>query len=641
MFWRTLAVTVFVVLALACVAGAALAYGPIVGNTVSPGAQLAAGADPAVVVWAHDDGGGSSSLMARRYENDGRPHIARTIVSGITGMDRWYAAGDGTDVTVAWKAGGAVHAACSNVSTGASVYGPVTVCTDSAALPGAATAATLTGVASDGSGGAYVWCTLTPTTGLPGVGDTMLNHLSASGALAVADPGLSVARGTVAHSSGLPGLAVDQDGHAFVLLAPPGRSGLGVQRFSTALVAGAGWTKPISPYSPLLPVPTTTQQPIGIQAGSGATIAWRENAQIRVQRYPAGGGLTWILRVPAVTMAGDVRFASDGADGVFLVGPATGGLVARHILADGVEAGPASVLSALGLGQPRVDALTVNRAGDLFAAYSDAAAPALAPSGIGLMTCLGAWSAVGPPTMQPDLYTASVPDGTGGAYLLGDGASSAAMWRIADGGATAAVTFRPRSALVAYGKRVLVAGYATQASTLPASAVDVTVRATAGGGPAPAAVKTASNGYYHTSIAPRANATWTASAAGVTSEGVVIRVQPRVTLALSHRRPQGTRLAEIFSGAVAPSHAGAKILIQKAVGTAWRTVASGRLDSRSHYRVIWAVPFRTASYQLRATLPAHADHAEGDSTTASLKVVIRKGEPRLLAGVPRALGVVF
>ncbi len=99
----------------------------------------------------------------------------------------------------------------------------------------------------------------------------------------------------------------------------------------------------------------------------------------------------------------------------------------------------------------------------------------------------------------------------------------------------------------------------------------------------------------------------------------------RVTLALSHLKPQGTRLREIFSGAVAPAHAGATVRIQKAAGTGWRTVASGKLDGSSRYRVIWSVPFRTASYKLRATLPTHADHAEGDSQTASFKVVIRKG----------------
>ena len=65
--------------------------------------------------------------------------------------------------------------------------------------------------------------------------------------------------------------------------------------------------------------------------------------------------------------------------------------------------------------------------------------------------------------------------------------------------------------------------------------------------------------------------------------------------------------------------------MQKAVGTKWRTVASGRLDSRSRYRILWAVPYKTATYKLRTILPAHADHTQGTSTTAKLKVVIRKG----------------
>ena len=271
-----------------------------------------------------------------------------------------------------------------------------------------------------------------------------------------------------------------------------------------------------------------------------------------------------------------------------------------------------------------MEGVTVNRTGDLFVACGDQGATA---SRVELMTALGTWSDVGPSTQVPGRFSGAGPDGSGGAVVLGTGGgagSGAVLWRIANGGAAAVVTCRPRSALVEYGKAVRIAGYATQADGLPAS-VSVAVSATTGGGSSPSPMTTDSDGYYHGSIVPKANATWTATAAGVTSDGVVIRVQPRVTLALSHGKPQGTRLREIFSGAVVPSHAGAKVLIQKAVGAAWRTVASGKLDGSSHYRVAWAVPFKTASYKLRAMLPAHADHAEGDSSTANLKVVIKKG----------------
>jgi hypothetical protein len=609
---RKLFFVAIITAALVCAAAPALAYAPLVGHTVFPGSKLAPGADPAVVVWAQLDGG-TASLLAQRYSNADGPLIARTVVSGISGLDGWYAAGDGSTVTVVWKAGETIQATCIDLSSGATVYAPVTVCTDAAVatLPGEAASATLSGVAPDGGGGAYVWCTVTPSTGLSGVGDTLLNHLSASGVLAAADPGVALAKGTVA------GLDVDVEGHAFALLAPPGRRGLGVQRFSPALTPDTGWSKPISPYSPLLPVPSATPQPIAITAGTGAALAWREAGNVKVQRYSRGGGIVW-LSPPTVSMPGDVGLAGDRAGGLYLVGPSSGGIVARHILATGVEAGPASVLPVAGLSQPRVGALTVNRAGDLFAGYSDQGVAA--SSGIGLMTCLGAWSSVGPATLRPDLYSAAVPDGTGGAYLLGEGA----LWRVADGGSAAEVTLRPRSQLVLYGKRVTVAGYVTQADSLPGSGVHVAVTAS-GGGSASASDQAEADGYFHASILPKANATWTAAAAGASSEGIVIWVKPRVTLALTHLRPQGTRLTEIFSGAVTPNHAGARVLIKKAVGSGWRTVASGRLDSSSRYRVTWALPYRTASYSVRAVIAAHADHAEGVSPKAGLRVVIRKG----------------
>jgi hypothetical protein len=610
MIRRTFAITVFVVLALACAAAPAFAYAPLIGQTTPLGAKLAPGADPAVFVWARDDGG-TSSLLAQRFSNAGGLQTEHTVVSGVTGLGDWYAAGDGTTVTVVWKAGGTIQAKSIDVSTGDVVYAPVTVCTDAAvaALPGAATAATLSGAAPAGDGGVYVWCAVTPTTGLSGVGDSLLNHISAGGALATTDPGIPLAKGTIA------GLDTDNQGHTFVLLAPPGRNGVAVQRFSPAITPDAGWSQPISPYSPLLPVPSATQQPVGIIAGTGAVIAWREGGKIKLQRYPPGGGISWVISKPTVTMSGDVRFARDGAGGFYLVGPTTGGIVARHVLSTGVEAGPASVLSVTGLSLPRVGALTVNRAGDLFAGYSDQAIPA--SSGVGLMTCLGAWSPVGPQSLRPDLYAAAVPDGTGGAYLLGEGA----LWRVADGGTAAELTFRPRAQLIKYGAGVHVAGYVTQADSLPAVGVGVTVTRN---GAASAALTTQDDGFYTTSIAPKTNATWSASAAGASAGEIVIRVMPKLTLSLSHTT-SGTRLTEILSGTVTPNHAGATVRIQKAAGAGWRTVASGRVDSRSRFRITWSLPYRTASYKLRAMLPAHADHAEGASPTASLRVVIRKG----------------
>ena len=135
-------------------------------------------------------------------------------------------------------------------------------------------------------------------------------------------------------------------------------------------------------------------------------------------------------------------------------------------------------------------------------------------------------------------------------------------------------------------------------------------------------VTTHADGSYEAWVKPTASATWTAFWGDVQGDEIAIPVAPRVSLTLSHLQ-SGRDLTEIFSGAVGPSHAGASVQVQRAVGAAWKTIARGRLDAKSHYRILWKVPYTTATYTLRAILPEHADHAQGTSMKARLKVVIR------------------
>ncbi len=187
------------------------------------------------------------------------------------------------------------------------------------------------------------------------------------------------------------------------------------------------------------------------------------------------------------------------------------------------------------------------------------------------------------------------------------------------------ITFDASATLVKYRRVVIVDGYLLQGGE-PLSGSPVTLRATRDGVTRDVAEATTDDqGFYTTTLTPRSNASWDASAAGASSTQLVILVVPRVTLALTHRKPRGARLTEIFSGSVKPAHTGRKVLVQKAVGLTWRTVASGRLDRRSRYRVAWTLPYRTAKYKLRTVLPAHADHAQGASPRATLRVVVGKG----------------
>lgn len=185
------------------------------------------------------------------------------------------------------------------------------------------------------------------------------------------------------------------------------------------------------------------------------------------------------------------------------------------------------------------------------------------------------------------------------------------------------LTVVPPKLPVAYPLNVAITGSLT-ANGLPLAGETVRVGQTAGGVfTEVVSVTTHADGTYEAWVDKlKVNATWTAFWGDVHGDEVAIPVAPRVRLALSHLQ-SGKQLTEVFSGGVGPSHAGSSVLVQKAVGTAWKTVARGRLDAQSHYRIVWAVPYKTATYTLRAILPAHADNAQGTSVKAKLKVVIR------------------
>jgi hypothetical protein len=360
-----------------------------------------------------------------------------------------------------------------------------------------------------------------------------------------------------------------------------------------------------------------SSEPLGVVGGADAAIAWREGGKVMVQRFAEDGGPKY-LSPPAVTMAGSVAVAADGTGGLYLVAPSGTGLVARHVLVSGLQASwDPSTLADVGT-TPLVYGLAGNEAGDLFVASGDGDAGAV--HGVSLLTYTGAWTYVGP-SSAPEWYSGVVPDGAGGAWAMGNG-GNARLWRISN--AADQLTFRPRAKLVQYGKSVTVSGYMTGAGGIPLGAATVSIGMMSGDRlSVRKTALTSADGFYETTVKPAANATW--SAEGITDAGrVSIEVAPRVTMTLSHLKAS-TRLSEIISGSVSPNHKGKKVLVQKAVGKSWKTVASGRLDSRSRYKVTWYLPYKTATYKLRVVLPAHGDHAQGASPTGTLRVRIRRG----------------
>ena len=611
---RWLLLVCSVLLTLACLASPALAaYGPLWSRPADGAARLVNGSDGATVVWAAAEGGGTSALLAMRYSRAGDPLAAspQTLVSGIADLGGWVADGDGSrNVTVVWKDGGTISATRTEMG-GAASYASVVVCTDAAvaALRGAgATAAPVQAVTDEG-GGVFVRLAISPSSGS---GDTLLDYVSPLGVAAAADPGLPVPDGTIAD------MTADAAGHLFVLLAPPGRTGVAVQRYANDLAAD--WSAPVSPYDPLFGLPpAAVPEPLGIIATSSATAAWREGAKVKIQRFSGSGDRLW-PRPAGVAMAGAVTFAGDAYSGCYLVGPSGDGIVARHVLSSGLEASAhGSRLTGLGLGLPRIDGVSWNRAGDLTVAYGDAGASP-ASSGAARMTFLGRWAGAGLDP-APERFVDLDGDHAGGAYALGAGVG-AALWHIGQSGL--AVTFRPRAETVKYGHSVGVSGYLTRDGE-PLAGRTVTLRKTRGGASSRAGTATTDDqGFFRTTVAPAWNATWSAEAGGASSAGLPIGVVPGVTLALSHTR-SGGRFYEHFSGKVTPAHRGARVLVQLKTGSGWHTIKAGTIDARARYRVTWKLPNRTATYSLRVIFPAHADHLQGISPSATLHVVVKKG----------------
>jgi hypothetical protein len=601
---RTLRIAVFIFVVLGLAAAPALAYEATDSYVVDQHARLVEGAGQPVYVWQEP-----GAIKAARIDG-GSVAGPYTVVPAIVAPGDWYATGEGLHVSVVWKDGGSVWIAGADLSDGSADYGPTLLCTDARAaeLRGPGATVTPSGIVADGAGGAYVWCTLSPSSTSAGVGDSLVNHVTAAGVLAqlpaAAQP---QAGGTVA------GMAAAGGGDALALLASPGRSQVAARRYAADLTAE--WTR--SPYL-FPPSSVPSSEPVGVVGGADSAVAWREGGKVKVQRF-AEAGSPKFLSPPAVTMAGAVEVAADGAGGLYIVGPSGTGLVARHVLVSGLQASwDPSTLAGVGTA-PLVYGLANNEAGDLFVVSGDGSAGATL--GVSLLTFTGSWTDVGPAS-APERYSGVAPDGAGGAWAMGNG-GNARLWRISN--LAEQLTFRPRAKLVQYGKSVTVSGYLTAAGGVPVGAGSVSIGTVSGGSlSATTTAPTDASGFYSKAVKPAANATWSAAGGGATADGVAIQVAPRVTMTLSHLKAS-TRLSEILSGSVSPNHRGKRVQVQKAVGKSWKTVACGRLDSRSRYRITWYLPYKTATYKLRVILPAHGDHAQGTSPTGTLRVKIRRG----------------
>jgi hypothetical protein len=115
------------------------------------------------------------------------------------------------------------------------------------------------------------------------------------------------------------------------------------------------------------------------------------------------------------------------------------------------------------------------------------------------------------------------------------------------------------------------------------------------------------------------NATWYATSASATSPTWLQRVSALIKLAASPARP-GAGESVTLSGRVLPAHSGERIVLQQRTSNGWRTIASGRLGSRSKF-VLHHRFAHKGVVVLRALLAADARNVQ--SRSAPVKVSVR------------------
>jgi hypothetical protein len=174
------------------------------------------------------------------------------------------------------------------------------------------------------------------------------------------------------------------------------------------------------------------------------------------------------------------------------------------------------------------------------------------------------------------------------------------------------------------GEGVLIYG---QLNTKPVSGQTITlyhhVAGTAGYTPV-GQTTTNATGFYEFTRAESvvvSNRSWyvkAAGAKGVHSRTVHERVAALVSLAASASSGETGRPI-VFSGSVLPNHAGEKVLLQKQVGSGWKTLKSALLGPGSNYAISYG--FRLpGAYDLRVRVPGEQRNIAAVSDTTSVVV---------------------
>jgi N-acetylmuramoyl-L-alanine amidase len=192
------------------------------------------------------------------------------------------------------------------------------------------------------------------------------------------------------------------------------------------------------------------------------------------------------------------------------------------------------------------------------------------------------------------------------------------------------LTFAVSHSSATYGTVITVTGALTRPGGLAVPNQAIGLYGRDGGTSSPVLIRTlrtASDGTVRTTLRPQHTLTMGLRFAGDAFSGasssslVASRVVPLVSASLSPaavRRTQTTTL----TGHLLPAYAGARVIIQQKVGSAWRSLGATRTSSTAVFRYVLAAP-TVGTFTYRAALPATAGWSASASRPLALRVDAR------------------
>lgn len=117
------------------------------------------------------------------------------------------------------------------------------------------------------------------------------------------------------------------------------------------------------------------------------------------------------------------------------------------------------------------------------------------------------------------------------------------------------------------------------------------------------------------------NRSWYVTSGSLRSAALSHEVEAKLTMSVSLRRPSIGRAVTV-TGAVGPSHAGERVLLEQQTGQSWTVIARTRLSPTSRFRVRHRFR-RAGTVRLQALLPA--DPLNVQSRSAMITLTVKHG----------------